>query len=34
MFTIENPEALFQVILFIFVLWVIAFSMGTSGDKK
>jgi hypothetical protein len=34
MFTIKNPEALLHVILFIFALWVIAFSFkkDKSGD--
>jgi hypothetical protein len=32
MLTIENPQALVHVILFILALWIIAASTGKSGD--
>jgi len=34
MFNIENPTALLHVILFIFALWILANSMGKSGENN
>lgn len=34
MFTIENPTALLHVILFILALWIIAVSLGKSGESN
>jgi len=34
MFEIENPTALLHVILFILALWIIACSIGKSGESN
>jgi len=34
MFNIENPIALLHVILFILALWIIAVSIGKSGENN
>ena len=34
MFDIENPTALLHVILFIFILWIVAFSFGKSEENS